>query len=120
MAFLKIDGLDLGMTYGYSITPKSQDKKIRMASGNLVTEKRGSKWEIKVTYKYLTEAQRITLYSKLENVPANGMAVEFYAPSGALSSGLFAVSSVASPKIAKFNGNVPEIWSDIGFTLEEV
>ena len=42
MAFLKIDGLDLGMTYGYSVTPKSLDKKIRMASGNLVT---GKTWQ---------------------------------------------------------------------------
>lgn len=120
MAFLKIDGLDLGMTYGYSVTPKSLDKKIRMAGGNLVTEKRGSKWEIKVTYKYLTETQRSLLYTNLGNVGAGGLAVEFYTPSGDLTSGLFSVSSVDSPKIAKFNGNVPEIWSDIGFTLEEV
>ena len=80
MAFLKIDGLDLGMTYGYSVTPKSLDKKIRMASGTLITEKRPRKWEIKIVYKYLTDAQRADLYSRLENVPASGIEVEFYNP----------------------------------------
>lgn len=120
MAFLKIGDLDLGITYGYSVTRDSLDKKIRMASGKLVTEIVGYKWKIAVKYKYLTEAQRIDLFSKLANIPANGIAVEFYNPSGQIEAGLFTIGDIPSAKIAKFTGTVPSEWSDVSFNLEEV
>ena len=120
MSFIKIGDLDLGMTYNYTVTPKLQDKKIRMASGTLVTEKRNSKWEIKIVYKYLTDTQRAELYSRLDNVPDGGIPITFYNPSGNQETAFFSVISIPSPKIARFNGNVPDVWADVGFTLEEV
>lgn len=120
MAFLKIDTLELGMTYGYTATQKSLDKKIRMSSGKLVTEIIGKKWEIKVTYKYLTETQRASLYSILGSIPADGVEVVFYNPSGDLVSGFFTIRDIPSPKVVKFIDNVPSEWADVGFTLEEV
>jgi len=119
-AFLKIGTLELGVAFNYTITPKSFDEHIRMASKKLVTEKRGSKWIIKVNYKYLTDTDRAALYAALNAIPDGGVAVEFYNPSGVLDSGYFTVTDIPAPKIESFNGLVPDIWSNVGFTLEEV
>ncbi|GEM_PF-6892774 len=119
-AFLKIGAIELGVAYDYTVTPKLFDKNIRMASNKMVTEKQNSKWEIKVNYKYLNDVVKAALYTDLNAIPNGGILVEFYNLSGVLDSGYFMVTAIPSPKIARFNGLVPDAWSDVGFTLEEV
>ncbi len=120
MSFLKIGDLDLGATYNYAATPMNFDKKIRMADNTLVIEKRDPKWQIQVTYNYMTDAERKALYAALGNIPAGGVPVEFYNNRGELDSGFFALDKTSPPVIARFKNGVPDIWTKIGFTLEEV
>lgn len=117
MTFLKLGALELPRTYDYSATLVEYGTSARTASNRLVKDITGYKWQISASYDYFSEANRIAL---LEVLTSGTFEVEFYAPTGEQLTSTFAVAKLPVPQIFKFNGVVPALWHNVGFTIEEV
>ena len=116
--FLDINGLTFGKTYNYTAEKQVYEKVIRTASKRLTSEKIAEKWKVSVTYSWLKDADRTALLSQLRSSP---LTVTFYtAETGEQTTINAKCTKLPVPKVAKFNGTVPSVWTDISFVLEEI
>lgn len=118
MTFLKINDLELHRTYDYSAIQVENSKTFTTASGRNCREIIAYKWQITASYDYFPESLRQELLNTLK---AGEFEVTFYNPdtSEPLTATCYC-TKLPTPKIAKFNGNIPAMWHSVGFTLEEV
>lgn len=116
--FLSINGLFFGKTYNYTAEKQVFEKVLRTASKRLTSEKIAEKWKVSVTYSYLSNADRTALLAQLRTSP---LEVTFYEPETGEQTTISAkCTKLPVPKIAKFEGAVPSVWTDISFVLEEI
>lgn len=116
--FLSINGLFFGKTYNYTAEKQVFEKVLRTASKRLTSEKIAEKWKVSVTYSWLKNADRTTLISQLKS---SALTITFYEPETGEQTTISAkCTRFPVPKIAKFEGAVPSVWTDISFVLEEI